>query len=168
MTPGDVDNKSYRLFLQKFLFELNQIQRLQNKTLHGILMHDDAPVHHEFKEFLDNEFPHRWIGPGSAYATWPHLSPDLHPLCFFLWGHIKSKVYGKPIDENDTIELANRIYHAFTEITPEMMEHAVKAYKARLKMVIESDGALVDPHHDNENDPSDSDIEAMQFMMYSF
>jgi hypothetical protein len=130
----DVDKKKYHLFLRKFIFELSMFERFKQQSSHAIFMHDDAPLHKEFKEILDTEFKRKWIGSDSVFATWPRLLPDMHPLCFFLWGHIKSKIYKKPIEGNDINGLVHRIYHAFTEITPEMLKHTVKVYKERLKM----------------------------------
>ncbi|KYQ46369.1 hypothetical protein ALC60_14791, partial [Trachymyrmex zeteki] len=40
-------------------------------------------------------FPQRWIGRRGA-IEWPPRSPDLTPLDFFLWGHLKSVVYKTP------------------------------------------------------------------------
>uniref|UniRef100_A0A914DPT0 Uncharacterized protein n=1 Tax=Acrobeloides nanus TaxID=290746 RepID=A0A914DPT0_9BILA len=85
----------------------------------------------------------------------------MHPLCFFLWGHIKSKIYKKPIEENDINGLVHRIYHAFTEITPEMLKHTVKAYKERLKMVLKANGNLIDQHNNEENDKTASDMKTI-------
>uniref|UniRef100_A0A914ENH9 Uncharacterized protein n=1 Tax=Acrobeloides nanus TaxID=290746 RepID=A0A914ENH9_9BILA len=127
-------------------------------------MHDDSPLHNASIELLNEEFPDRWIGHGSNYATWPKLSPDIHPLCFFLWGYIKSKVYEKPIAPDGINELCLRIHHAFTEIIPEMLEAASKAYKERLKTVVENDGNLVDVHDDYENKPVQNNIEAVRWM----
>lgn len=133
------------------------------KLYDPIFMHDDASLHSESKELLDESFQ-QWIGPGSSYATWPRLSPDIHPLCFFLWGFIKSKVFEKPIGKDDDTELSIRIHHAFTEIIPEMLDHAVRAYKDRLKIVLDHHGSLVDVHDDYEDVPADNDIHSFKWM----
>lgn len=93
---------------------------------------------------LDQEFLKGWVGPGSKYANWPKLSPDLNPINFFLWGFIKNKVYTEPLEEDNVTELALRIYHAFTDVTPGMLMEAINAYKDRLKLVIQTEGNLVD------------------------
>jgi hypothetical protein len=49
------------------------------------------------KEILDEQYPDRWIGRGGP-RSWPARSPDLNPLDFFLWGHVKNVVYRHPID----------------------------------------------------------------------
>jgi len=162
---GHANKPTYHLFLKKFAYELRQIQRLQLKLYDPRFMHDDNHLHEGSEEILNEEFPDAWIGPGSADSTWPKLSPDMHPVCFFLWGYIKSRIYEKPMAEDGTTELSLRIHHAFTEISPEMLEAASKAYKERLKMVVESDGNLVDVHDDYENiHIQDDDFEAVRWM----
>jgi hypothetical protein len=47
---------------------------------------DGAPVHF----WLNDKFDNRWIGRGGA-ISWAPGSPDMVPLEFFLWGHIKNQ-----------------------------------------------------------------------------
>ncbi|EZA62612.1 hypothetical protein X777_10243, partial [Ooceraea biroi] len=44
------------------------------------------------RNILNESFPDRWIGRGGR-ISWPARSPDLTPLDFFLWGHLKNEVY---------------------------------------------------------------------------
>ncbi|KMQ82698.1 hypothetical protein RF55_22113 [Lasius niger] len=62
-------------------------------------MHDGAPPHfsREARRYLDERFPGRWIGRAGPIA-WPARSPDLNPLDYYLWGHLKSIVYKTSID----------------------------------------------------------------------
>jgi hypothetical protein len=55
-------------------------------------MHDGAKAHFllAFREFL-NVCPEQWRGQVGPTA-WPDCSPDLSPLDFYFWGHIKSTV----------------------------------------------------------------------------
>ena len=57
-------------------------------------MHDGAPPHFSrvAMQFLNQHFANKWIGRGGPIA-WPTRSPDLNPLNFLLWGHLKSIVY---------------------------------------------------------------------------
>jgi hypothetical protein len=52
--------------------------------------HDGTPPHfsRRAREILDQQYPDRWIGRGGP-RNWPARSPDLNPLDFFLWGHVK-------------------------------------------------------------------------------
>ncbi|GBP48001.1 hypothetical protein EVAR_83702_1 [Eumeta japonica] len=54
---------------------------------------DGCPAHFavQVKDFLDQEYPGRWIGR-SGTISWPARSPDLNILDFFYWGVLKEKV----------------------------------------------------------------------------
>ncbi|KAJ4445089.1 hypothetical protein ANN_06888 [Periplaneta americana] len=75
---------------------------------HIHFLHDGAPVHFSrtARRYLDRRFPDRWIGRGGPIA-WPPRSPDLNPLDFYLWGHLKSLVYSCPVPDLES--LRNRI-----------------------------------------------------------
>jgi hypothetical protein len=49
-----------------------------------------------------SQYPDRWIGRGGPTA-WPPRSPDLDPLDFYLWGHLKSLVYAAPVDNEEAL-----------------------------------------------------------------
>ena len=55
---------------------------------------DGATCHtaHATMALLHEKFPGRIISRNSE-VSWPPRSCDLTPLDFFLWGHLKSKVY---------------------------------------------------------------------------
>lgn len=161
VTTGNADQHTYHLYLLKLVYELRQLLRMNLKLYDPIFMHDDSPLHENEAKLLDEEFSNYWIGPGSKHGEWPWLSPDMNPLCFFLWGFIKSKVYEKPIENDDITELSIRIQQAFTEIMPEMLEEVAKAYKERLKLVVKEDGKWVDVHEDEENVTKQIDISAI-------
>ena len=42
--------------------------------------------------YLNECCPNRWLGRGGPVA-WPPSSPDLKPLDYYLWGHMKMFVY---------------------------------------------------------------------------
>ena len=90
-------------------------------------MHDGAPPHFSrvARQFLNRHFANKWIGRGGPIA-WPARSPDLNPLDFHLWGHLKSIVYATSI-ENAEI-LRNRIEQGFRQIreTPGMIERVTR------------------------------------------
>jgi hypothetical protein len=74
-----------------------------------------APCHnaHIIRNWLNNNFPERWIGT-YGLGLWPARSPDPNQCDFFLWGYIKNLVYAEPIGTID--ELRNRIEDAATVI----------------------------------------------------
>lgn len=87
----------------------NNQEEFENREI--IFQQDGAPPHfHRMAiEFLDTNFPGRWIGRRGS-IEWPPRSPDLTPLDFFLWGFLKSKIYAT---ECRTIEdLERRIIEA--------------------------------------------------------
>ena len=78
--------------------------------------HDGAPAHffNASRQILDNNFPNRWIGRGGPVA-WPPRSPDLTPLDYFFWGHMKSLVYETPVESE--MDLLARIAAAAGDIS---------------------------------------------------
>lgn len=92
---------------------LNNQEEFENREI--IFQQDGAPPHFDrmAREFLDTNFPGRWIGRRGS-TEWPPRSPDLTPLDFFLWGYLKSKIYAT---ECQTIEeLERRIIDTCEEI----------------------------------------------------
>jgi hypothetical protein len=71
-------------------------------------MHDGAPAHFDrvVRDHLNERFHERWIGRGSP-VSWPSRSPDLTPLDFYLWVHLKTVVYATPV--NDAEDLRERV-----------------------------------------------------------
>lgn len=95
------------------------------------LQQDGAPPHYgrNVREYLDEIFHTRWIGRRGE-IEWPPRSPDLNPLDFFLWGHLKSVVYRtRP---NTLLELEQRIEMEINEIEPQSLENVRNAFIDRL------------------------------------
>ena len=63
--------------------------------------HDGVPPHYtrHVKEYLHESFPNRWLGRGGPVA-WPPSSPDLTPLDYYLWGHMKTLVYETKVESS--------------------------------------------------------------------
>jgi hypothetical protein len=49
------------------------------------------------RESIHESYPNFWLGRGGPLA-WPPRSPDLTPLDYGLWGHIKALVYETKVD----------------------------------------------------------------------
>ena len=77
--------------------------------------HDGAPPHYtrHVREYLNEFFPNRWLGRGGPVA-WPPRSPDLTPLDYYLWGHMKTLVYETKVDSREA--LRDRIFAAAEHI----------------------------------------------------
>lgn len=74
--------------------------------------------------------------------AWPPHSPDLSPLDFFLWGHLKDRVY-KPSPKT-LDELKTNIRHEINQIDVETCRSVVRNFKKRLNVVIAQNGRHVE------------------------
>ncbi|KAJ4441123.1 hypothetical protein ANN_10973 [Periplaneta americana] len=99
--------QAYTNFLENTIPHVLEDTPLINRQ-HIHFLHDGAPAHFSRTalRYLDRRFPDRWIGRRGPIA-WPPRSPDLNPLDFYLWGHLKSLVYSSPV--SDLESLRNRI-----------------------------------------------------------
>lgn len=101
--------------------------------------HDGAPPHYAqiVKEQLCAVFGDKWIGRGGP-VVWPPRSPDLTPLDFFLWGHIKDVVYQTPPQSLD--DLKQRITVACAAITVQTLEDVHKSTHLRVQLCLGAEG----------------------------
>lgn len=100
---------------------------------------DGAPAHsaRDVRDFLNTVFLGRWIGRRGP-IEWPPRSPDMTPLDFFLWGHLKSVVFKtKPESLQD---LQDRVTEACRAITREQLENVHIETEHRLYFCQERDG----------------------------
>ncbi|KAJ4434108.1 hypothetical protein ANN_16428 [Periplaneta americana] len=99
---------------------------------HIHFLHDGAPAHFSrtARRYLDRRFPDRWIGRDGAIA-WPPRSPDLNPLDFYVWGHLKSLVYSSPVPDLES--LRNRIVACSEDIrnTPGVWDRVRRSMRHR-------------------------------------
>lgn len=70
---------------------LRQWLNFENLTL----VQDGAPAHWTLavRNFLNENLPGGWIGRDSPFIRWPPRSPDLTVVDFFVWGHLKDRLY---------------------------------------------------------------------------
>lgn len=114
----------------------NDERYLENRL---IFQQDGAPPHyaHPVRNYLNQEFPERWIGRRGS-IEWPPRSPDLSPLDFFLWGHLKSKIYAtQPTSLQD---LRERITNECHLITPDMLQNVRNRFEDNLYHCMEVGG----------------------------
>lgn len=114
LLPNRLTGPIYLTFLQQVLPELLENVPL-NIRQEMWLQHDGAPAHFSLvvQDHLNQQFGVRWIGRGGPIA-WPPRSPDMTPLDFYLWGHMKSLVYETPVESEE--DLVARILAAAQEI----------------------------------------------------
>lgn len=102
--------------------------------LDGAPAHSTYPVNREITALFED----RWIGPNGPWL-WPARSPDLTPVDFFLWGHIKNIVYSTQINTRE--ELEQRVRNTFRELDAEIIRKATTdEVKKRLLKCLEADG----------------------------
>ncbi|GFU31811.1 uncharacterized protein TNCV_1176741 [Trichonephila clavipes] len=86
----------------------------------GALAHFCVPV----RDWLAIAHTSRWItrqGP----VIWPQRSPDLTPMNFFLWGHLKELVYRDVVTTQ--MDLVARLHAACTLVDPAVLRHRITA-----------------------------------------
>ena len=138
--PLRLNGETYLQFLRDELHHLTDdvpldvIQRMW-------FLHDGAPAHFSLivRNFLNDRFPQRWVGRGGP-MEWPARSPDLNPMDFFVWGHLKSLVYATPVPDVDI--LRERIQTGFDHIrnTPGIFNRVRQSMERRLRGCIEARG----------------------------
>lgn len=75
------------VFLQtEFSLEIENLPLIAYNNV--IFQLDGAPIHNAIvvRNWLNDNFPRRWIGRNSPFIHWPPRSPDLTPLDFFYGG----------------------------------------------------------------------------------
>ena len=99
---------------------------------------DGASIHNGVTVYLRGIFGARWMGRYGP-IRWPARSPDLNPLDFFYWPHLKNMLYKLPRMQSIP-ELQERITEISNEITPDMIRHAMLGFEDRLAYCQEANG----------------------------
>lgn len=91
---------------------------------------------------IPSKFQLYFFRPGSI--AWPVRSPDLNPLDFYLWDHLKTIVYSTPIASVEE-ELRARIGQAFQHIqnTLFIFEKVQNSLIRRLQACIQTDRIII-------------------------
>ena len=95
---NNLTGNTYEVFLWNVLPGLLEDNLLMIRS-QMYFQHDEAPPHYTWhvREYLNESFPNCWLGCGGPIA-WPRWSPDLTPLFYYLWGHMKTLVYETKVD----------------------------------------------------------------------
>lgn len=138
--PNRLTGAAYLNFLQNSMCDLlDDIPLDQRQQMW--FQHDGAPAHFSIpvREHLHQTFPHRWIGRGGP-VLWPARSPDLNPLDFFLWGYLKTLVYGTPVNSLEELQL--RINEKCQQIRANegVLERVRISFKLRCRACLEKEG----------------------------
>uniref|UniRef100_A0A669CZ07 DUF4817 domain-containing protein n=1 Tax=Oreochromis niloticus TaxID=8128 RepID=A0A669CZ07_ORENI len=112
-------------------------------TFPEFFQQDGAPPHYgcRVRAFLDEQFPGKWIGHRGS-IEWLPRSPDLTPLDFYLWGHLKAIVYGVKI--RDVQHLKLRILDACAGISPAVLLSVCEEWEKRVALTIQHNGQHIE------------------------
>ncbi|KAJ4427633.1 hypothetical protein ANN_25281 [Periplaneta americana] len=108
--PPRLNGEIYRAFLERELHGLLHDIPLATRV-NLLFMHDGAPAHYcrNVRAYLNAAYPGQWIGRAGPTPC-PARSPDMNPLDFYLWGHLKSLVYASAAPNVEVLQ--QRIEHA--------------------------------------------------------
>ncbi|CAK9805022.1 hypothetical protein ANTQUA_LOCUS4336 [Anthophora quadrimaculata] len=100
---------------------------------------NNCPAHSTrlVRQILDKKFPNSWIGRTGRVA-WPPRSPDLTPMDYFLWGHLKEVVYCEQLTTPENMK--DRIITACAAINPATLEKVRESLILRFKKCIDVEG----------------------------
>lgn len=141
--PETTNGQYYADFVQTTL--INMIIAADIEVDEIWFQQDEAPPHFAIvaREAVSAVFGNRWIGRigrNDDAVRWPPRSPDLTPLDYFLWGHLKDEVYAVPIDDVD--DLRHKIVAAFNRLKdrPEIITKAIQDIRRRCGACVERNG----------------------------
>ena len=141
-----VNGENYLEMLKTFLWPqlapLPDIDRLH-------FMQDGAPPHfaRTVRQWLDQVFEGRWIGRRGP-IEWPPRSPDMTPMDFYLWGHIKHLVFQRK--PRNTGDLRTFIRDAINDINsqPDLLRRVILSFKHRMHLIVENGGSHIEQMSD--------------------
>lgn len=120
------------------VFAIPEMKRLRRFS-RTIFMHDGAPSHwaNKTKNFLISNFGDRWIG-NNGPLHWAPRSPDMTPMDFYFWGHIKSLVQQQ--SPTNISDLRTAIQQAFRQVSPSHLKSAFESFQKRLDLCLSVGG----------------------------
>jgi hypothetical protein len=101
---------------------------------------ENVPLQHfsrQVRQILARRYPNSWIDRGGP-VNWTARSPDLTPLDYFLWGHLKNYIYREPV--NNLEELNDRIHEALATVAPNMIRLARENLIKRARLCLHMEG----------------------------
>lgn len=104
---------------------------------------DGAPPHYSklARDCVQEMFGDQWIGRGGP-VEWPPRSPDLNPLDFFFWSHLKRTVYNN--NPRNLIQLKENIIRECRTITEETLLNVESSCWRRMLLCKQNYGAHIE------------------------
>lgn len=130
-----INSERYNTMLTDFFFP--EFDEIDADDLY--FQQDGAPPHisRVNMDLLRGKFGESLISRNGPTA-WPPRSCDLTPLDYFLWGHVKSKVYSN--HPTTLHELEANIHRAIAEIPAEMVHRVIENWRERMTVCKKSRG----------------------------
>lgn len=141
--PRTLNGELYEDFLRNHLTPL-LADIPEDRRANIIYQHDGCPAHFRItiRQMLDETYPNRWIGRGGP-IPWPARSPDLTPLDFCVWGHMKDLVYVTPVTSIE--ELRERITNAADQMRATITSRITKTeVRKRIRTCIRNRGQHIE------------------------
>lgn len=134
---GPLNGERYLGFLQDQI-ELG-LEQLPLNIRPIVFQQDGAPAHNNniVVHYLNNRFGESWLGTNGP-VRWPARSPDLTPLDFFIWDHLKEKVYRTPVRNREDLEI--RVRTAINGITEQQLQNVLRATVRKVRLCQENNG----------------------------
>ena len=119
---------------------------LSHTSVYRILRHDlkMKPYHISVHQGLtaENDYFEGRVISRFTEKTWASHSPDLNPLDFFLWGHLKDQKSGEQFQTlNDLKSLVECLIRA---VTPEQCEDTIQHFLLRMWRCVQRDGGHIE------------------------
>ena len=76
------------------------------------------------------------------FSHWPHSSPDLKPLDYFVWSYVEN-ITNMTTNNTKSI-LIVAIYRVFAELPPALVEKACSQFPIRIEAVIKAEGDYIE------------------------
>lgn len=140
---GNLNGDRYLHLLQHEI--VPALRQLEDINFQNVwFQQDGCPAHctRAVCDFLNETFPDRLIAKFGT-IKWPARSPDLSVNDFFLWGHVKSSIYGfQEQRARDLNELGVKITNALTAIPHETFFDVRREFYDRLGHCLAQEGGL--------------------------
>lgn len=134
-----VNSERYVAMLQNYL-QPRMEEIIENEGLGVVWFQQDGATAHTARislNILRHMFPGRLVSLRGDLG-WPARSPDLSMCDFFLWGHLKERVFkSRP---NTLPQLRERIIEEVNAIPRDMCERAVRNFRERLQQCVAANG----------------------------
>ena len=76
------------------------------------------------------------------FSYWPHSSPDLNPLDYFVWSYVENITNMTSLNTKANLIVAIR--RVFAELPPALVEKAGSQLRIRIEAVIEANGGYIE------------------------